>query len=62
MHFMILCTCGLSKDGRSQDSEMMKLERKANTNGGKKTKARETKKKTRWMMHGLQGCKGTQQK
>ena len=45
MHFMILCTSGLSKDGRSQDSEMMKLERKTNTNWVKQTYSQRNKSK-----------------
>ena len=42
MHFMMLCTSGLSKDGRSQDLELMELERKANTNWGKQIYKKET--------------------
>ena len=51
MYFMILCTSEPSKDGRSWDSKLIKLERKTNTNWGNQTYSQENRgKPNRWCM------------
>ena len=51
MHFMILYTSRLSKDGKSWDSKLIKLERKTNMNWGNQTYSQGNRgKPNRWCM------------